>query len=94
MEKYSAYPINKVLAYRLTPYALDECCIFPYRTQMNTACISYQAIVMIIFKHLFVILNRVCPCPGHQELSTSKMIKSDFGSYYTVMIAKRNRSHF
>ena len=23
------------------PYSLDECCIFQYRTQMNTVCISY-----------------------------------------------------
>ena len=31
---------DKVFAYRLTPYSLDECCIFQYRTQMNTICIS------------------------------------------------------
>ena len=34
------YRMNKVFAWRLTPYSLDECCIFPYRTQMN---ISYCA---------------------------------------------------
>ena len=35
--------MNKVWA----PYSLDECCIFPYRTQMNTVCISeiYRVIV-------------------------------------------------
>ena len=41
MGKYSTCPMNKVFAWRLTPYSLDECCIFPYRTQMTTVCISY-----------------------------------------------------
>ena len=26
-------------AFRRTPYSLDMCCIFPYRTKMNTVCI-------------------------------------------------------
>ena len=42
MGKYSTCPRNKVFAWRLTPYFLDECCIFQYRTQINTVCISYR----------------------------------------------------
>ena len=41
--KYSTCPMNNVFDWRtlrITPYSLDECCIFPYRTQMNTVCIS------------------------------------------------------
>ena len=37
MEKYSTCPRNKVFA---SPYFLDECCIFQYRSQVNTVCIS------------------------------------------------------
>ena len=37
--KYSTRPRNKVWAFRRTPYSLDMCCIFPYRTKMNTVCI-------------------------------------------------------
>ena len=40
MGKYSTCSMKKVPAYRLTPYSWNECCIFPYRTQMNTDCIS------------------------------------------------------
>ena len=47
IEKYSTCPRNKVFAYRLTPYPLDECCIFQYRTQMNTVCMSYQRFTYI-----------------------------------------------
>ena len=41
--KYSTHQTNKVFAWRLTPYSLDECCIFQYRTQINTVCISSQS---------------------------------------------------
>ena len=37
--KYSTRQRNKVWAFRRTPYPLDMCCIFPYRTKMNTVCI-------------------------------------------------------
>ena len=37
--KYSTRPRNKVWAFRRTPYSLDMCCIFPYRTKMKTVCI-------------------------------------------------------
>ena len=38
--KYSTRPRNKVWAFRQTPYSLDMCCIFQYRTKMNnTVCI-------------------------------------------------------
>ena len=41
--KYSTRPRNKVWAFRQTPYPLYMCCIFPYRTKMNTVCIfSYD----------------------------------------------------
>ena len=34
--KYSTRPRYKVWAFRRTPYSLDMCSIFPYRTIMNT----------------------------------------------------------
>ena len=37
--KYSTRPRNKVWALRWIAYLLDMCCIFPYRTKMNTVCI-------------------------------------------------------
>ena len=40
MSKFSTCPINKAFDWRPTPYSLDKCCIFPYRTQINTSCIS------------------------------------------------------
>ena len=39
IRKYSTRPRNKVWAFRRTPYFLDKCFIFPYRTKMNTVCI-------------------------------------------------------
>ena len=33
MGKYSTRPMNKVWAFRRTPYSLDMCCIFHYRTK-------------------------------------------------------------
>ena len=54
MEKYSTYPRKKVFAQRLTPYSLDECCIFQYCTQMYTVCISShdEAVINVIAKSL------------------------------------------
>ena len=37
--KYSTHPRHKVWAFRRTPYFLDICCIFLYRTKINTVCI-------------------------------------------------------
>ena len=34
--KYITCLMRKVFAQGLTPYSLSECCIFPYRAQMNT----------------------------------------------------------
>ena len=31
---------HKAHTLRLTPYSLNKCCIFTYRTQMSTVCIS------------------------------------------------------
>ena len=33
MGKYNTSPMNKVWAFRRTPYSLDMCCIFPYLTR-------------------------------------------------------------
>ena len=33
---------------RLTPYSLNECCIFPHRIQINTVCISYHSFIHIL----------------------------------------------
>ena len=30
--------VDKMFAWRLILYPLDECCIFPYRTKINTVC--------------------------------------------------------
>ena len=35
MAKYSTRPMNKVWAFRRTPFSLDKCFIFPYRTQIE-----------------------------------------------------------
>ena len=39
--KYSTRPMNKMIACRLTPYSLDECCIFPYRNFKNVYLIVF-----------------------------------------------------
>ena len=36
LENTADRPRNKVWAFRRTPYSLAMCCIFPYRTKMNT----------------------------------------------------------
>ena len=42
MGKYSPRPMNKIFAWRLTPYFLNECYILPYSTEMNTICLSVE----------------------------------------------------
>ena len=38
---YQHSPMNNVFAWSLSHHSWDECCIFPYHSQMNTFCISY-----------------------------------------------------
>ena len=43
----------EVFAWKLIPYSLDECCIFPYRTGMNIVCQFYFILFSFWPIHIF-----------------------------------------
>ena len=57
MGKYSTRSINKVWAFRRTPYSLDMCCISHIERKINNVCIFSHDQVMHHIKLPYIVLN-------------------------------------